>query len=75
MLGTNLLQVVEYVRTSGKLFSCINSTFIALILNKDFHVSFDDFRPIALYNCLYKIIAKFNVVHLKLIITSSIIVE
>jgi hypothetical protein len=50
--------VVEEVRTSGKLLSCINATFIALIPKKDFLVTFDDFRPIALCNCLYKIIAK-----------------
>lgn len=58
LFGNDLLHVIEECRTSGKLYNTINSTFIALIPNSDSPSSFNDFRPISLCNCLYKIIAK-----------------
>lgn len=50
--------MVEESRTSGCLYHAINSTFIALISKIDTPSSFDDYRPISLCNCLYKIISK-----------------
>lgn len=58
LLGQDLLNVVEECRTIGKLYDAINSTFIALIPKSDSPSSFNDFHPISLCNCLYKIIAK-----------------
>eukprot|EP00253_Pinus_taeda_P033192 PITA_33192 len=57
LLGQDLLQVVEERRLSGSLYNAINSTFIALVPKSD-TPSFDDYRPISLCNCLYKIISK-----------------
>lgn len=49
---------MEECRTTRKLYDAVNSTFIVLILKSDSPSSFNDFRPISLCNCLYKIIAK-----------------
>eukprot|EP00253_Pinus_taeda_P001820 PITA_01820 len=58
LLAQDLLQVMEECRSSRKLYNAINSTFIALIPKSDSPTSFNDFYPISLYNCLYKIISK-----------------
>eukprot|EP00253_Pinus_taeda_P015629 PITA_15629 len=57
LLGQDLLNVVEECRTTGKLYDSINSAFIALIPKSECPSSFNDFQPIFLCNCLYKIIA------------------
>jgi len=57
ILGNDLLKIVEQCRRSGRISSAIKSTFIALIPKDNFPTSFNDFRPISLCNCLYKIIA------------------
>eukprot|EP00253_Pinus_taeda_P031755 PITA_31755 len=57
-LGEDILKVVEDCRINGKMYEAFNTTFIALIPKSDNPISFDDFRPISLCNCIYKIIAK-----------------
>lgn len=47
------------------MYDAFNSTFIALIANIDDPQYFNDFRPISLYKCIYKIIAKIIANHLK----------
>ena len=54
------------------MYEAYNSTFIALIPKTDNPGSFDDFRPISLYNCIYKIIAKIIANHLRPIISTHI---
>jgi len=58
LLGQDLLKVVEECTLTRSLYNAINSTFIALIPKFDTSSSFDDYRPISLCNCLYKIISK-----------------
>ena len=41
--------------------SSLNSTFINIIPKKDNHDTFSKFRPISLYNLIYKMVTKFNV--------------
>lgn len=56
VIGSDLLSAVEKSWTSGRLEAAITSTFIALISKTDKPSTFDDFCPISLCNCLYKII-------------------
>eukprot|EP00253_Pinus_taeda_P010150 PITA_10150 len=72
VLGQDLLGVVEESRTTGSIYHAINSTFIALIPKFDSHESFDDYRPISLCNCLYKIISKTIANHIRPILSRSI---
>lgn len=58
LLSHDLLRVVEECRISESLYNSINSTFIALIPKSYSPSSFNDYRPISLCNCLYKIISK-----------------
>eukprot|EP00253_Pinus_taeda_P033651 PITA_33651 len=72
ILGQDLLRIVEDSRRRGRISSAIKSTFIALIPKTDNPISFDDFRPISLCNCLYKIIAKIIANRLKPILSQHI---
>eukprot|EP00253_Pinus_taeda_P009046 PITA_09046 len=72
LLGQDLLRVVEESRSSGCLYHAINSTFIALIPKSDSPSSFDDYRPISLCNCLYKIISKIIANRLRPILSKHI---
>eukprot|EP00253_Pinus_taeda_P031803 PITA_31803 len=72
VLGQDLLGVIEERRTTGSIYHAINSTFIALIPKSDTPESFDDYRPISLCNCLYKIISKTIVNRLRPILSRSI---
>jgi hypothetical protein len=58
LISPNLLKVIEESRINGYIHPPFNSTFIVLIPKKDSHESLDEYRPISLCNCLYKIIAK-----------------
>eukprot|EP00253_Pinus_taeda_P030204 PITA_30204 len=71
-LGNDLLQIVEDSRRRGRISSAIKSTFIALIPKSNASTTFDDFRPISLCNCLYKIIAKTIANRLKPILSQHI---
>lgn len=75
LVGEGLLEVVEESRGSGVIHAPINSTFIALIPKLDKAESFDDFRPISLCNCLYKIISKVINRRLKDVLSNNILME
>lgn len=45
-------------RTYCRALAAFNATFISLIPNFDSLISLEEFRPISLCNCIYKIIAK-----------------
>jgi hypothetical protein len=72
VIGKDLLKVVEEPHINGVIHPPFNATFLALILKKDDPQSFEDFRPISLYNCIYKITAKIISRRIKPIISKSI---
>ena len=57
-LKIDIMRFVSKFHRNGRLSKGINSTFIALIPKIDSPQRLNDFRPIALVGCLYKIIAK-----------------
>lgn len=58
VIGTNLLHVIEDSRVNGRIVPFITLTFIALIPKANNPSSFNEYHPIYLFNCLYKIITK-----------------
>eukprot|EP00253_Pinus_taeda_P006554 PITA_06554 len=72
ILGNDLLRIIEHCRRHGRISSANKSTFIALISKANHPTTFDDFRPISLCNCLYKIIAKIIANRLKPILSRHI---
>ena len=75
ILGRDLLQVVEDSRLAGWIPASFNSTFIALIPKSDNATSLNDFRPISLCNCVYKIISKVIALRLKTILSAHVSTE
>lgn len=68
----DLVNLVEESRLLGFVHPLLNSTYIALIPKKPNTQTFFNFRPISLYNLVYKIISKSIANHLKPILSSFI---
>jgi len=56
--SSDLLKVIEECRINGFIHPSFNANFIALIPKQDVPDSLDDYHPISLCNCIYKIIAE-----------------
>ncbi|MCI19611.1 cysteine-rich receptor-like protein kinase, partial [Trifolium medium] len=71
-LQGDVLRFMSETHRNGKLTKGLNSTFIALIPKIDNPQRLNDFRPISLVGCLYKILAKVLANRLRLVIGSVI---
>ena len=58
LVEEDILRMVEGKRLKGKISRCLNSMFLALISNQYNMRSLNDFNPIDLCNCAYKIVSK-----------------
>eukprot|EP01018_Ginkgo_biloba_P038193 Gb_37994 [translate_table: standard] len=67
-----LLKVIEESRVHGKVLASFNATFIALIPKVDNPTSFEEYKPISLYNCIYKIVSKVIAKRVKNMLSKSI---
>jgi hypothetical protein len=72
IIGTDLLKMVEDTRISGRIPQSLNSTFISLIPKMDNPETLDEFRPISLCNCAYKIVSKIIARRFKKILSKNI---
>eukprot|EP01018_Ginkgo_biloba_P022058 Gb_03022 [translate_table: standard] len=68
----DLLKVVEETRAHGKVLASFNTTFITLIPKADNPSSFEEYRPILLCNCIYKIVSKVIAMRVKKLLSKSI---
>jgi len=68
----DLRRVVDLTRYVGKIVGVFNTTFIALIPIVDNPTSFENFRPIYLCNCIFKIISKVVARRLKKVLSRQI---
>ena len=75
LLSGDLLEVIEESQITRHIHPPMNFTYIALIPKSDDPTSFNDFRPISLCNCLYKIISKIIANRIKPILSSHISAE
>lgn len=58
LLGDEMVRLVEEAHITGRISGGINATFISLIPKVTEPSSFQDYRPISLYNLLYKLFSK-----------------
>jgi hypothetical protein len=72
LLGKDIQVVVEESCKEGHLHAPMNSTFISLIPKSDTPQDLNDFRPISLCNCIYKIVAKVIAKGIKKVLSKSI---
>eukprot|EP00253_Pinus_taeda_P010037 PITA_10037 len=74
-LGNDLLNVIEHSRTSGKIHESFTSTFFALIPKSDNPSTFDNYKPISLFNCIYTVMAKIIANRMQAILSKYISLE
>jgi len=67
------MRFISDFHRNGKLTRGINTTFIALIPKVDSRHRLNDFRPIYLVGCLYKILSKVLANHLQMVMGSVIL--
>jgi len=72
ILKGDFMRFVTEFHRNGRLTKGINATFIALIPKVDSPQRLNDFRPISLVNCMYKVLAKILANRLRAVIGSVV---
>lgn len=57
-MGNDFYRMISEFHSNASLARGCNASFIVLIPKKDNPVSLNDYRPISLVGCIYKVIAK-----------------
>jgi len=70
-LKDDIMLFISKFHRSGKLTKGINNTFIALIPKVDNPQKLNDFHPISLVGCMYKILGKLLSNRLRLLLETS----
>jgi hypothetical protein len=70
--GHEILKVVEDTCFSRQISARFNSTFITLIHKYNNPSSLDEYQPISLYNCVYKIVTKIIYRRINIILSNHI---
>ena len=72
LIEDGLIKVIEESRVNGKIFGAFKSNFKSLIPKSANPSSFEEFRPISLCNCIYKIIAKIIARRVKALLSDTV---
>lgn len=64
-IGEDLPKDIKHSTTTSQILAPFNTNIIELIPKADHPSSFDQFKPISLYNSIYKTISKLIALHLK----------
>jgi len=72
LINMDILDVVEKSRSQGNMHAPLNATFISLIPKYEDPKSLEVFRPISLYNYIYKVVSKIIAKRMKAILYESI---
>lgn len=75
ILEQDLSDVVEESMNYGKVLGALNLTFITMIPKKQDDITFVDYRPIYLWNMIYKLISKIIFTKLKGILSNIVLDE
>jgi hypothetical protein len=72
IIGMDILKVVEESHINGHMHTPLNATFISLIPNTDAPQCLEDFRPISLCKCIYKVVSKIINQRIRVILSASL---
>lgn len=72
LLQVDIMPFVKHFEENGKLSKGFNSSFITIITKVKDPITFNDFQPISLIGCMYKIIAKVVALRIKKVIKTVI---
>lgn len=73
VVGVDVTTAIKHFFNTGRLLKEVNSTFISLIPKKLEASTFNDYRPIALCNLIYKFITKIITNHLKRVMNALVL--
>jgi len=71
-LKNDVCQAIKWFHSTGRIPKGCNASFIALVPKKQIPLGVDDYRPISLVGCVYKIVSKILANRLKRVLPKII---